>query len=60
MADFYRFYCSHCGELCRGKYCNTCKTVAGRHEVDKQNAIIKKENISKGYKYATTVVRENS
>lgn len=51
MSDFARHYCSHCGELCKGKYCNDCSTAAGRKKIDQNNAEIKKENTKKGYIY---------
>lgn len=51
MADFYRFHCTHCGELCKGSHCAKCKTKEGRAEVDRLNAEIKQENLAKGYNY---------
>ena len=45
------YYCLHCGELCKGKYCNMCSTAAGRKEVDSLNEEIKKENLAKGFVY---------
>jgi len=35
------YWCTHCGEVCKGKYCNMCTTVEGRKEVDRLNAEIR-------------------
>lgn len=31
------YLCTHCGEKCTGKYCNTCKTAEGRKKVTEGN-----------------------
>lgn len=59
MSDFYRYYCNHCGELCKGKYCQVCRTVQGRKEIDMANQLIKTENIAKGYSYDSNILRKN-
>lgn len=43
--------CDHCGERTNSKYCKICISAAGRNEIDDQNIIIMKENISKGSVY---------
>lgn len=48
--EYVIYYCSHCGEKTRGKYCKTCTTADGRKNIDQQNAEIREENKKKGYK----------
>ncbi len=34
----YAYFCGHCGDpIGSGKYCNMCRTKAGRAEVDRLN-----------------------
>ena len=43
--------CAHCGNRTNGVHCKNCKTKEGRHEVDRENIAIMKENIAKGFTY---------
>lgn len=45
------YLCEHCGNKTSGKYCPSCKTAAGRKEIDEQNIAIMKENLAKGFTY---------
>ena len=47
MSDFAIHLCVHCGERCKGKYCNDCSTKAGRDKLTQEQKELELERANK-------------